>query len=211
MEEYSNQRALKIMKYKNASLLLNYANTLFIYRTYIKLTLLFFISQSLWNVTSAQTNNQKSTVRVAINAIDGLQYDLVRFKVKPGAKVKIILTNKSKEEHNLIVTASGARQSIVNAALRLGIKGKAMNYIPEKKEVLWTIPLLSPGEKDSVTFVAPIQPGVYPYVCTMPGHGSVMYGALYVQSGGNMPEIGSDPNIPPVRTKTDSQGMKMHH
>ena len=200
------------MKYKNVCLSSNYANTLSIYRIYIKLTFLFFISQSLWNVTIAQTSNQKSTVRVTINAIDGLQYDIVRFQVRPGAKVKIILTNKSKEEHNLIVTASGARQSIVNAALRLGIKGKAMNYIPEKKEVLWTIPLLSPGETDSVTFVAPLQPGVYPYVCTMPGHGSVMYGALYVQSDGNMPEIGSDVNIPSIRRKTGSKvEMKMHH
>ncbi len=199
------------MKYKN-TWLQEAVNRLFINRTYIKLTLLFFISQTIWTTAIAQKNNTKSTVKVVMSAVDGLQYDLVRFKVRPGAKVKIILTNKSKEEHNLIVTASGARQSIVNAALRLGPKGKAMNYIPEKSEVLWTIRLLSPGEKDSVTFVAPKQPGVYPYVCTVPGHGSVMYGALYVQSHGNMPEIGTDVNIPLIRRKKGPiVGMKMHH
>lgn len=199
------------MKYKNTSIH-KFVNKLFINTIYIKLALLFFIFQSLWSITIAQTNNENPTVRVAINAIDGLQYDVVRFKVKPGAKVKIILTNKSKEEHNLIVTASGARQSIVNAALRLGTKGKAMNYIPEKKEVLWTIPLLSPGQTDSVTFIAPMQSGIYPYVCTMPGHGSVMYGALYIKSDGNMPEIGSDVNIPPIRRKTGSNvERKMYH
>jgi azurin len=162
---------------------------------------LFFIAQSFFIVANAQTKNEKPTVKVAINAIAGMQYDLVRFTVKPGTKVKIILTNKSEEKHNLIVTQPGARQSIVNAALRLGIKGKAMNYIPEKKEVLWTIPLLSHGEADSVTFIAPMKIGVYPYVCTMPGHGSVMYGALYVKPDGKMPDIKSDVNIPPVRRK----------
>lgn len=191
-----------MVKYINRSLKKS-VNILFINRIYTSLFFLFFISQSFFVVANAQTKNEKSAVRVAINAIAGMQYDLVRFTVKPGSKVKIILTNKSEEEHNLIVTESGARQSIVNAALRLGIKGKAMNYIPEKKEVLWAIPLLSPGETDSVTFIAPMQPGVYPYVCTMPGHGSVMYGALYVKPDGNMPDIRSDINIPPTRRKVN--------
>lgn len=191
-----------MVKYINGPLKKS-VNVLVINRTYTKLFFLFFISQSFFVVTNAQTKNEKPAVRVPINAIAGMQYDLVRFTVKPGSKVKIILTNKSEEEHNLIVTESGARQSIVNAALRLGIKGKAMNYIPEKKEVLWAIRLLSPGETDSVTFIAPMQMGVYPYVCTMPGHGSIMYGALYVNSDGNMPDIRSDVNIPPIRRKVN--------
>ena len=164
-----------------------------------------FISYSaiIFCCSKCTNKNEKPEIRVAINAIAGMQYDLVRFTVKPGSKVKIILTNKSEEEHNLIVTEPGARQSVVNAALRLGIKGKAMNYIPEKKEVLWAIPLLSHGETDSVTFIAPMKAGVYPYVCTMPGHGSVMYGALYVKPDGIMPDIKSDINIPPVRRKVN--------
>ena len=198
MEGYSNQRALMV-KYINRPLKKS-VDILFT-RIYIKLLFLFFISQSFFVVTHAQTKKEKPTVRVAINAIAGMQYDLVRFTVKPGSSVRIILTNKSEEEHNLIVTESGARQTVVNAALRLGIKGKPMNYIPEKKEVLWTIPLISTGETDSVTFIAPMEIGVYPYVCTMPGHGSIMYGALYVKPDGNMPDITSDINIPPIRRK----------
>lgn len=191
-----------MVKYINSPLRKS-ANILVINRVYTKLFFLFFISQSFFVVTNGQTKNEKHVVKVAINAIAGMQYDVVRFTVKPGSKVQIILTNKSDEEHNLIVTEPGARQSIVNAALRLGIKGKVMNYIPEKKEVLWTIPLLSRGETDSVTFVAPMKMGVYPYVCTMPGHGSVMYGALYVNSDGDMPDIKSDINIPPIRRKVN--------
>ena len=40
--------------------------------------------------------------------------------------------------------------------------------------------LLQPRASEKLSFVAPTQPGVYPYVCTYPGHWRRMYGALYV-------------------------------
>lgn len=173
-------------------------------RIYLKLLYLLLISPLVYCVTAnGQAKDGEAKVRIVINAVDRMQYDLVRFKVKPDAEVKIVLTNKSEEEHNLIITEPGARQSIVMSALRLGLKGKSMNYIPEKKEVLWTIPLILPGETDSVTFTAPAQSGVYPYVCTVPGHGSIMYGALYVGADITMPDITEDMNIPSVRRKKD--------
>jgi hypothetical protein len=36
------------------------------------------------------------------------------------------------------------------------------------------------GAKEAISFEAPTEPGVYPYVCTYPGHWRRMYGALYV-------------------------------
>lgn len=143
-----------------------------------QILLTFGLFLPVFMTASGQKKDKNAIVGFTINAISGLQYDLVRFKVKSETKVKIILTNKSDEEHNLIVTESGERQTVVNAALRLATKGKSMNYIPEKKEVLWTIPILSPGQTDSVTFIAPTQPGIYPCVCTYSGHGSIMYGAI---------------------------------
>jgi putative heme-binding domain-containing protein len=40
--------------------------------------------------------------------------------------------------------------------------------------------LLSPGESQAITFETPKEPGIYPYVCTYPGHWRRMFGALYV-------------------------------
>ncbi|MFP6737467.1 MAG: c-type cytochrome, partial [Planctomycetota bacterium] len=40
--------------------------------------------------------------------------------------------------------------------------------------------LLQPGETQALTYEAPVKPGIYPYVCTYPGHWQRMYGALYV-------------------------------
>jgi putative heme-binding domain-containing protein len=51
--------------------------------------------------------------------------------------------------------------------------------------------LLQPGESQAITFEAPKTPGVYPYVCTYPGHWRRMFGALYVVA--NLDEYQADP------------------
>ena len=153
------------------------------------------------------TNAQKTKdipTPISINAIAGLQYNLVRFKVKPGAKIRITLNNVSDMSHNLLIVKPGTRLKVVNAALQLAEKGPQMDYIPKMDAVLWSISLISPGQTKSVTFTAPTQPGIYPYVCTFPGHGFVMYGAMYVQEG-SMPEIKKDINIPESRRQEDEK------
>jgi len=39
---------------------------------------------------------------------------------------------------------------------------------------------MQPRDSQRLSFTAPNEPGVYPYVCTYPGHWRRMYGALYV-------------------------------
>src|SRR5260221_49068 len=145
-----------------------------------------------------------SVTTVLLSAIPGLQYDVVRFKVKPGARVKVILTNKDDMSHNLGFTKPGARLLVVNAALKLEEKGPMMNYIPRSSDVLWTISVLSPGQEKSLAFTAPKSEGAYPYVCTFPGHGFVMYGVMYVTTDEHLPGIENDLNIPPTRREGKS-------
>ena len=40
--------------------------------------------------------------------------------------------------------------------------------------------LLEPGQKQALSFDVPSTPGIYPYVCTYPGHWRRMFGAMYV-------------------------------
>lgn len=159
-------------------------------------------------MTQAKAHSSNDTT-IKINAIGGLQYDVVRFKVKPGAKVKIILANTDDMSHNLVITQPGSRLKVVNAALALGNDGAKMNYIPKTKEVLWSMPILAPGETKSITFTAPAKEGVYPYVCTYPGHGFVMYGAMYVTVK-DMPALKDDPDIPPERKNDLSKNDNAH-
>jgi uncharacterized cupredoxin-like copper-binding protein len=132
----------------------------------------------------------QDTVRLGVTG--KLQYDKVRFRVKPGAKVTIVLHNTDDMAHNLIITKPGARLTVVEAANKMGGQG----YIPKMAEVLWFIPVVNPNDTKQVTFVAPAKKGVYPYVCTLPGHGYVMFGAMYV--GVDMPDLKSDHNVPSV-------------
>ena len=56
----------------------------------------------------------------------------------------------------------------------------ARGYIPDTDKILLASKLLQPGESQAIAFEVPTEPGVYPYVCTYPGHWRRMYGALYV-------------------------------
>lgn len=143
--------------------------------------------------------NAQPVTNIAIKAIAGLQFDIARFTVKPGSQVKITLTNSDDMSHNFLITKPGSRLKVVDEALKLEEKGPQMNYIPESPNVLWSIPVLSPEQSRSITFTAPKVAGAYPYVCTYPGHGYIMYGVMYVSADGKMPPMKTDPNIPPSR------------
>ena len=64
---------------------------------------------------------------ITIQALDGLQYDIVRFKVKPGEKIKITLGNVSDMSHNLLIVRPGTTLNVVEAALQLAEKGPKMD------------------------------------------------------------------------------------
>jgi azurin len=145
---------------------------------------------------------------ISIKAVNNLQYDVVRFKVRPGSKVKITLNNVSDMGHNFLITKPGQRVNVVNAAQQLAEKGPQMDYIPRIDAVLWSIPVVSPGQTKSITFTAPTQAGIYPYVCTYPGHGFIMYGAMYVTLDETLADIRNDVNIPESRRQDEAPGEK---
>ena len=65
------------------------------------------------------------------------------------------------------------------------------NYIPKSNKILLGSRLLQTGQSQALSFEAPKQPGVYPYVCTYPGHWRRMYGAIYVVE--NLADYQADP------------------
>lgn len=158
--------------------------------------------------------SQEAARTIEIKVLPGLQFDLVRFQVQPGTKIKLVFTNTDDMDHNLLITKPRSREEVVNAAIRLAGQGPSKNYIPESPDVLWAIPIVSSEQSKSITFTAPKNEGVYPYVCTYPGHGFVMYGAMYVSSKDEMPKLSEDLNIPISRREIKSNneiGAANHH
>ena len=144
------------------------------------------------------------TVRITLRAISGLQYDTVRFRVPPGAHVVVTLNNTDEMAHNLVFTKPGYREEIVNLALNLGDQGNARGYVPESDKIIAAIPILTPDQQQTIEFDVPDREGVYPYVCTYPGHGAVMYGAMYVTTN-QLPPLAQDVNVPSVRRTADDR------
>lgn len=143
-----------------------------------------------------------------IKAIAGLKFDLTRISVKPGERIKLTLVNADEMDHNLVITRPGARRQVVDASLKLGENGPKQDYVPVSDDVLWSVRIVSPGQSAYIIFVAPMKEDVYPYVCTFPGHGLVMYGAMYVTTK-DLPPLENDPNVPPADAPVAD--MDRHH
>ncbi len=111
----------------------------------------------------------------------GLKYDQELLTVKAGAKVRITFKNNDDMLHNLVVTMPGSSNEVGEMALKLGLNGQKLNYIPATSKVLYHTLLLQPNQTDNIYFVAPDKPGDYEYVCTYPGHYLVMKGVLRVK------------------------------
>jgi azurin len=139
--------------------------------------------------------------RLDITAIPGLRYDYKQFTVSPGEKVVLTLINNDTMLHNLLIVKPGSRMTVVNAALALGNRGQDLNYVPANDNVLWAIGVVPQNDRHTLTFSAPNTEGDYPYVCTYPGHGLVMFGTMTVST---TPQ-------PPVKNLPMEMAEHAHH
>ncbi|MEM6645289.1 MAG: plastocyanin/azurin family copper-binding protein [Bacteroidota bacterium] len=140
---------------------------------------------------------QAQPVQLSIAAVEGLQYAPMQLVVAPGDEVVLTMDNPSSMIHNWLLVAPEQRMNVVEAAMALGAAGPEQEYIPESNAVLAALGEVAPGEAGEVRFTAPTEAGVYPFVCTYPGHGFVMYGALYVTDDPTtVPSAADDPNLP---------------
>ena len=126
---------------------------------------------------------------LTIKAIAGLQYDVKRFAVEPGATVTLHFVNDDATDmpHNFVFTKPGKRVDVVTASLTLGADAAKFGIVPQMREVIASIPEVKPHATAKLSFIAPKETGIYPYVCTYPGHGLMMFGDMYV--GVPMPAI----------------------
>jgi len=119
------------------------------------------------------------TIKVVQNE---MKYDLKTFSVEAGKPVEIILVNPDFMQHNLVIAKQGTMKIVGAAADILASDPKAaeMNYVPAIPEVLFATKLANPQETVRIQFTAPKETGDYPYVCTFPGHWSIMNGVMKV-------------------------------
>lgn len=125
----------------------------------------------------------KGAIVINIKALENeMKYDLKTFTVEAGKPVAIIFKNPDFMQHNLVITKPGAMEIVGHAADKLATQpqGADRQYVPDIPEVLFHTRLVNPQETVKLEFIAPEQPGDYPYVCTFPGHWSIMNGVMKV-------------------------------
>lgn len=116
-----------------------------------------------------------------ISTQPGLKYTKEELRVNSGDIVSLSLENPDDMQHNLVITQAGQGQAVGSDALQLGLKGPGMHYIPDNQAILWHTSLLEPETSETIYFQAPLKPGRYEYVCTVPGHAALMKGVLIVE------------------------------
>jgi putative heme-binding domain-containing protein len=116
---------------------------------------------------------------------DQMLYDKERLVIQAGKPFEVVFENSDLMPHNFVIVQPGALEEVGNQAEATGTQPGAVerHYVPPSNKVLIKSKLLSPRatERISVDEARSLRkPGVYPYVCTYPGHWRRMYGALYV-------------------------------
>ena len=124
--------------------------------------------------------NGKVDQSISIGTKPGLKFDVSKIQVKAGSKIRIVFNNNDDMLHNLVIVKPGTVGKVGEAAFKMGLDAEAKAYVPELPEVLFHTGLMQPEAQESIYFVAPIAPGDYTFVCTYPGHYTVMQGTLKV-------------------------------
>lgn len=146
---------------------------------------------------------------ITITTSGGLQFDQKRLVVRPNTRLHLIFQNKDDMAHNFVVTRPNARLRVVEFALALGDKGPALHHVPVMSDVLAHTVSVEPGNTDSLT--VKVADGAYPFVCTYPGHGAVMYGVVYATNEPEkLPSPNEDRNLPNPDRVAEA-GMQHHH
>jgi azurin/glucose/arabinose dehydrogenase len=125
--------------------------------------------------------NQDGDKTILLGTLPGMKFDVTELTVKAGSQVRLVFRNSDDMLHNFVLCAPGKGQEVGTAAMALGIDGAAKNYVPDSADVLYHTALISPGDSDTIFFVAPETPGDYEYVCSFPGHAGLMKGIMKVE------------------------------
>ncbi len=122
--------------------------------------------------------------QVVIGTKPGLKYDIEELELEAGKKIELTFNNNDDMLHNMVITKKGTESvdKVADMALKLGLDGADLNYVPESDLVMVHTGILEPGTSEKIYFQVPNNPGDYWIVCTFPGHAASMRIKLTVKA-----------------------------
>ena len=133
--------------------------------------------------TIAPEEAKQDTIKITLNGNDKMQYDLSEIEVYEGQTVILTLHHTgtmpmTSMGHNFVLLKKGTDLDKFGAE---AVKARENGYIPtDKTDIIANTKLIGGGESDSITFVSP-EKGTYDFLCSFPGHYSVMKGKFNVK------------------------------
>ena len=140
------------------------------------------------SASEAEFDTQENLTTVRISCIpERMLFTQTQFTIAPGRPLKLVFTNPDATDHNLVFVKPGALAEVGMAANAMARDPKfaQSDFIPAEKKhlIIQATPMIGPTRKSLVhvlRFTAPTEPGIYPFVCTFPGHWVIMKGQMIV-------------------------------
>ena len=104
--------------------------------------------------------------------------------VKPNQPIRLEFKNPDATPHNLVIVQPGCLEEVGLAANEMAkdtVAAKSGQFIPQSKKSIAHTQMLKQGEAEILRFKAPKNKGVYPFLCSFPGHWTIMKGNLIVK------------------------------
>ena len=130
------------------------------------------------NAPAEQADDKSRVININSTGVT-LSYDRTEIRMKAGERILIRYNNASDMAHNLLIVKS---ESDINPVGIAAISAQQDEFIPpsEGDRILAASKLAYPGDIVTIEFTAP-EPGVYPYICTVSGHFTMMQGRIMVE------------------------------
>jgi azurin len=104
--------------------------------------------------------------------------------VEAGKPFEVIFINADAIPHNLVFVQPTTMQAVAEAVQTQApdkLDSKGRSYVPENDpRILNATKMIEAGKSETLKMTAPTSEGTYQYVCTFPGHWSIMKGELIV-------------------------------
>jgi putative heme-binding domain-containing protein len=151
------------------------------------------LKQLIEQIAKRLPDGEKSVLLARLKGLEVAEYKITALReqlafdqevlvLQAGQPVEITFKNQDTMPHNLVITRPGAMEKVGVAADQMALLpgdwGK--QYVPETADVLHYTGMIGSGKSAKLVFTAPEEEGVYPLICTFPGHWLKMFAAVVV-------------------------------